>query len=79
MGGNLAFGELQTRNGGKSDHQYLFNKFIKHCPTCRGQAPTIRNLAMEKVAATVYFPCKYHASGCQNSFLHDKKAAHEGL
>merc|ERR1712128_74365 len=50
---------------------------LTHCPTCRGQAPTIRNLAMEKVAATVYFPCKYHTSGCHQSFLHDKKAAHE--
>lgn len=51
---------------------------IQHCPTCRGQAPTIRNLAMEKVAATVFFPCKYHSSGCLGTFLHDKKVAHEG-
>ena len=56
-----------------------FLKKLQHCPTCRGQAPTIRNLAMEKVAATVYFPCKYHTSGCHQSFLHDKKAAHEGF
>merc|ERR1712008_379864 len=38
---------------------------LTHCPTCRGQA------------ATIYFPCKYHTSGCHQSFLHDKKAAHE--
>ena len=33
---------------------------------------------MEKVAATVFFPCKYHSSGCLGTFLHDKKVAHEG-
>jgi len=52
---------------------------LTHCPTCRGQAPTIRNLAMEKVAATVFFPCKYHSSGCLGTFLHDKKVAHEEI
>ena len=34
------------------------------CPTCRGQlGGNIRNLAMEKVASTVMFPCKYSSSG----------------
>lgn len=29
------------------------------CPTCRGAlTPSIRNLAMEKVASAVLFPCK---------------------
>lgn len=29
------------------------------CPTCRGPlSPSIRNLAMEKVASTLPFPCK---------------------
>lgn len=29
------------------------------CPTCRGPlTPSIRNLAMEKVASTLPFPCK---------------------
>ncbi|XP_069749399.1 E3 ubiquitin-protein ligase Siah2 isoform X2 [Narcine bancroftii] len=29
------------------------------CPTCRGPlSPSIRNLAMEKVASTIPFPCK---------------------
>lgn len=32
------------------------------CPTCRGPlTPSIRNLAMEKVASTLPFPCKVKA------------------
>lgn len=32
------------------------------CPTCRGPlTPSIRNLAMEKVASTLPFPCKVRA------------------
>ena len=34
------------------------------CPTCRGPlGGNIRNLAMEKVASTIMFPCKYQQSG----------------
>lgn len=33
------------------------------CPTCRGPlTPSIRNLAMEKVASTLPFPCKVNPS-----------------
>uniref|UniRef100_A0A0K2UNP8 E3 ubiquitin-protein ligase n=1 Tax=Lepeophtheirus salmonis TaxID=72036 RepID=A0A0K2UNP8_LEPSM len=48
------------------------------CPTCRGQlGGNIRNLAMEKVASTVMFPCKYQSSGCGASLLHNDKLDHE--
>jgi len=48
------------------------------CPTCRGQlGANIRNLAMEKVASTVMFPCRYQQSGCAASLLHTEKADHE--
>jgi len=48
------------------------------CPTCRGQlGGNIRNLAMEKVASTVMFPCKYSSSGCGASLLHTEKLDHE--
>ena len=44
------------------------------CPTCRGQlGGNIRNLAMEKVASTVMFPCKYSSGGCAVSLLHTEK------
>ena len=33
---------------------------------------------MEKVAATVYFPCRYHNNGCQSHLLHTDKIEHEG-
>ena len=48
------------------------------CPTCRGQlGGNIRNLAMEKVASTVMFPCRYQSSGCALSLLHTEKTDHE--
>ena len=44
------------------------------CPTCRGQlGANIRNLAMEKVASTVLFPCKYSSGGCVITLLHTEK------
>jgi len=47
------------------------------CPTCRGPLGNIRNLAMEKVASTVQFPCKYSTSGCTATLLHTAKSEHE--
>ncbi|XP_014675052.1 PREDICTED: E3 ubiquitin-protein ligase SIAH1-like isoform X2 [Priapulus caudatus] len=47
------------------------------CPTCRGPLGNIRNLAMEKVASSVMFPCKYQSSGCTVSLLHTEKTDHE--
>ena len=46
------------------------------CPTCRGQlGGNIRNLAMEKVASTVMFPCKYSSGGCGAQLLHTDKVS----
>ncbi|KAM9451028.1 E3 ubiquitin-protein ligase Siah2 [Clarias gariepinus] len=48
------------------------------CPTCRGPlTPSIRNLAMEKVASTLPFPCKYASAGCMLSLHHSEKPEHE--
>ncbi|CAH0773548.1 unnamed protein product [Bemisia tabaci] len=47
------------------------------CPNCRGPLGNIRNLAMEKVAGSVLFPCKYATSGCTISLLHTEKIEHE--
>ncbi|XP_063342281.1 E3 ubiquitin-protein ligase Siah2 [Pelmatolapia mariae] len=48
------------------------------CPTCRGPlTPSIRNLAMEKVASTLPFPCKYSSAGCPLSLHHSEKPDHE--
>uniref|UniRef100_UPI00398E8D3A E3 ubiquitin-protein ligase siah2-like n=1 Tax=Pristiophorus japonicus TaxID=55135 RepID=UPI00398E8D3A len=48
------------------------------CPTCRGSlTPSIRNLAMEKVASAVLFPCKYASTGCLLTLHHTEKPDHE--
>ncbi|XP_038072512.1 E3 ubiquitin-protein ligase SIAH1A isoform X1 [Patiria miniata] len=47
------------------------------CPTCRGPLGSIRNLAMEKVAQTVMFPCKYSSSGCMATMSYTEKPEHE--
>ncbi|KAL2301364.1 hypothetical protein Nmel_011935 [Mimus melanotis] len=48
------------------------------CPTCRGSlTPNIRNLAMEKVASAVLFPCKYATTGCSLTLHHTEKPNHE--
>ncbi|XP_044288894.1 E3 ubiquitin-protein ligase SIAH2 [Varanus komodoensis] len=50
------------------------------CPTCRGSlTPSIRNLAMEKVASAVLFPCKYATTGCSLTLHHTEKPDHEDV
>lgn len=50
------------------------------CPTCRGAlTPSIRNLAMEKVASAVLFPCKYATTGCSLTLHHTEKPEHEDI
>lgn len=50
---------------------------LQCCPTCRGPLGNIRNLAMEKVASAVLFPCRYASSGCTASLPHTEKTEHE--
>ena len=50
---------------------------VQCCPSCRGRLGTVRNLAMEKVAETVKFPCKYGSNGCTMRLLHTEKRIHE--
>ncbi|XP_010382788.2 E3 ubiquitin-protein ligase SIAH1-like [Rhinopithecus roxellana] len=47
------------------------------CPICRGPLGFIRNLAMEKVADFVLFPCRYACLGCEITLPHTEKADHE--
>ncbi|XP_022645543.1 E3 ubiquitin-protein ligase SIAH1-like isoform X3 [Varroa jacobsoni] len=47
------------------------------CPTCRAPIGNIRNLAMEKVAASVSFPCKFQSNGCHHLLSHAEKVGHE--
>ncbi|OWA50987.1 E3 ubiquitin-protein ligase Siah1 [Hypsibius exemplaris] len=50
---------------------------LSFCPTCRGPIGNIRNLAMEKVASTLSFPCRYSNHGCSVTMSHTLKLAHE--
>ncbi|XP_017778654.1 PREDICTED: E3 ubiquitin-protein ligase SIAH1-like [Nicrophorus vespilloides] len=49
------------------------------CPTCRGNLGDIRNLAMEKVANNLMFPCKHKQTGCRMSLGLNEKAEHEEI
>ncbi|XP_007533018.1 E3 ubiquitin-protein ligase Siah1-like [Erinaceus europaeus] len=49
------------------------------CPICRGPLGTIRNLAMEKVASSVLFPCKFTSFGCGLTLSPAEKPEHEEL
>lgn len=50
---------------------------VQCCPSCRGPLGGVRNLAMEKVADSVQFPCKYITSGCREKMHHSTKRQHE--
>ncbi|KAL5110388.1 E3 ubiquitin-protein ligase sina [Taenia crassiceps] len=52
---------------------------LSSCPTCRGNLENIRNLAMEKLAASILFPCKYALTGCTETFHYTVKAEHESV
>lgn len=49
------------------------------CPSCRGPLGSIRNLAMERVAEDVLFPCKFRSNGCPQAFRFPKKKEHEEI
>lgn len=47
------------------------------CPTCRQELGDIRCLALEKVAESLEFPCKYFPLGCPEIFPYYSKLKHE--
>ncbi|KAF8412110.1 hypothetical protein HHK36_000065 [Tetracentron sinense] len=47
------------------------------CPTCRQELGDIRCLALEKVAESLEFPCKYYSLGCPEIFPYYSKLKHE--
>jgi len=44
---------------------------------CLLSSGNIRNLAMEKVASSVMFPCRYVTNGCNATMPHTDKTSHE--
>lgn len=59
-------------------HGFIVTNLWKGSVTCTVSG-NIRNLAMEKVASTVMFPCKYSSSGCLVTLLHSSKTDHEEM
>ncbi|KAI3493411.1 hypothetical protein L1887_41800 [Cichorium endivia] len=50
---------------------------VNRCPTCRQELGDIRCLALEKVAESLEFPCKYFPLGCPEIFPYYSKLKHE--
>jgi len=46
------------------------------CPSCRGMFVTVRNIALEKLAATAVYPCKNREAGCEETFTVNDKDSH---
>ncbi|CAH1447808.1 unnamed protein product [Lactuca virosa] len=54
-------------------------KVHNRCPTCRQELGDIRCLALEKVAESLEFPCKYSLNGCPGIFPYYSKLKHESM
>nr|XP_037291758.1 E3 ubiquitin-protein ligase Siah2-like [Rhipicephalus microplus] len=52
-------------------------KNVAMCPVCRAPKGNNRNLALEKLAESTLFPCKYRSKGCTTSLLIADKKRHE--
>lgn len=53
------------------------SKVNNKCPSCRKEMGHIRCLALEKLAASLHLPCKYHHLGCEETFPYYSKLKHE--
>lgn len=49
----------------------------ENCPFCRGPLRQQRNLAMEKIAMFVKFPCQFNINDCPQTLMLNEKADHE--
>ncbi|XP_044570498.1 probable E3 ubiquitin-protein ligase sinah [Drosophila ananassae] len=54
-----------------------FGHKLSVCPVCRVSMSNIRNLAMEKVASKLIFPCKHSHCGCRIRLSYADKKNHE--
>ena len=50
---------------------------IPQCPTCRHQFLNVRNVALEKLARQVKYPCSYQKFGCEEVLVHDMVREHQ--
>lgn len=68
---------VQCRNGHLVCSSCRAN--VDTCPVCREQLDDIRNLALEKIAEKVKFPCKFKSSGCTLMLSAADKLMHQGV
>jgi E3 ubiquitin-protein ligase SIAH1 len=50
---------------------------VPHCPTCRKKFLNTRNVALEKVAAELKYPCVYRKYGCMEIYKPDLICGHQ--
>jgi hypothetical protein len=49
---------------------------ISECPSCRGKFINVRNIVLEKLAATAIYPCKNKEAGCKETFTLEERDNH---
>ena len=50
---------------------------VSACPTCTGKFTNVRNITLEKNAATAIYPCKNREAGCEETFTVDDRNKHQ--
>ncbi|KAK4489686.1 hypothetical protein RD792_000319 [Penstemon davidsonii] len=69
----------QDNNECPNGHTLCTNckRIHNYCPNCRSELGNIRCLALEKVAESLQFPCKYQNLGYRDLFPYYNKLKHE--
>jgi E3 ubiquitin-protein ligase SIAH1 len=49
---------------------------LSECSSCRGKFMNVRNISLEKIAATALYPCQNSAAGCEETFTVDERNKH---
>jgi hypothetical protein len=49
---------------------------LSDCPNCRGTFINVRNITLEKLAATAVYPCNNKEAGCKETFTLDDRNKH---
>ncbi|XP_065563400.1 E3 ubiquitin-protein ligase sina-like isoform X1 [Artemia franciscana] len=55
------------------------NMKANSCHVCKQRLLDTSNIAMEQVALTIAFPCKFQSQGCSECLFLDSKATHEAF
>jgi len=50
---------------------------VSKCQSCGGTLTKARNFTLERIAATVIYPCKNKESGCKETFTVNHKNSHQ--